>query len=770
MKCNTLLQSCFFFVLLYIALPVHAQQTGEIRGFVYDQSNGEPIIFTNVYLRENGMGSATDVNGFYSITKVPPGDYSLVVKYVGYDSTVMNITVEPGKILNQNIYLEPGAFQLQTVEITEKGSEKQAETGVSVKKVQPVEIQRIPSVGGEPDLAQYLQVLPGVIFTGDQGGQIYIRGGSPIQNKVLMDGMTIYNPFHSIGFFSVFDVDVVRNIDVYTGGFGAEYGGRISAIMDITTRDGNKKELSGKVSASPFVAKLLVEGPLKKFKAGETSSSLLFTSRASYLKESAPIFYNYADSNGLPYNFLDFYGKYSWTAPGGTQFNLFGFNHNDRVTFDATTYNWKSSGGGTRFLVVPSLSSTVISGNFAYSDYAMEQSQPDEQPRYSFISGFESGLDFSYYPGNNEIKYGFDISGFKTDFEFYNAANRRINQTDYTTEIAGFITYRAVLEKWVIQPGLRMHYYSSLQEMSPEPRLALKYNLTEDVRFKMAAGLYSQNFLSAQSDRDVVNLFYGFLSGPEDLPDYYKGEEVTSRLQKARHVVFGIEFDLAKYHEFNIETYLKNFNQLTNINRDKIFDDSKEFEDEPDYLREDFIVETGDAYGIDFQYSYDRKPWYLWVVYSLGYVDRDDGRKTYHPHWDRRHSANIVTSYLFGKDQTWEVSARWNFGTGFPFTKTQGFYELLDFQQNGIYTDYTRENGSLGIVYAGLNEGRLPVYHRLDLSASKKFEFKNKDKLQLTLSIINAYNQENIFFFDRVKYQRINQLPILPSIGASYSF
>jgi hypothetical protein len=166
---------------------------------------------------------------------------------------------------------------------------------VAVQTIDPVAINKLPSVG-EPDLAQYLQVLPGVVFTGDQGGQLYIRGGLPIQNKVLLDGMVIYNPFHSIGLFSVFDNDIMRNADVYSAGFGAEYGGRTSSIMDITTRDGNKKHLSGKVSASTFGAKLTLEGPLKKLKEdGKGSSSFLLSGKTSYLPQTSKTLYPYAN-------------------------------------------------------------------------------------------------------------------------------------------------------------------------------------------------------------------------------------------------------------------------------------------------------------------------------------------------------------------------------------------------------------------------------------------------------------------------------------------
>jgi len=237
--------------------------TGAIRGFVYDKENGEPVIFTNVYLSGTTYGASTDVNGHYTISRVPPGNYTLTVTYLGYDTLKIPITLKEKQIITKKLTMEKSAIQLGYVEISAERQEARTEIQTSLIKITPKQIKQIPTIGGEPDLAQYLQVLPGVIFTGDQGGQLYIRGGSPIQNKVLLDGMIIYNPFHSIGLFSVFDADIIRNADVYTGGFNAEYGGRISSIMDITIRDGNKKRIAGKLSVNPFSSKLLVEGPIK---------------------------------------------------------------------------------------------------------------------------------------------------------------------------------------------------------------------------------------------------------------------------------------------------------------------------------------------------------------------------------------------------------------------------------------------------------------------------------------------------------------------------
>jgi hypothetical protein len=238
---------------------------GEIRGFVYDKKTGEPIIFTNVFIEGTTLGVSTDINGFYALTKLKAGNYTVISTGIGYDTVKVKIKIVAGQRFLQNLYLNQKSVNIKDVEITADKTEAKTETKVSAVKVTPKQITQIPSVGGEPDLAQYLQVLPGVVFTGDQGGQLYIRGGAPIQNKVLLDGMVIYNPFHSIGLYSVFETDIIRNVEVYTGGFGAEYGGRISAIMDVTTKDGNKKRLAGKVSSNPFTSKLILEGPLKKY-------------------------------------------------------------------------------------------------------------------------------------------------------------------------------------------------------------------------------------------------------------------------------------------------------------------------------------------------------------------------------------------------------------------------------------------------------------------------------------------------------------------------
>jgi len=763
------------FFLLLLAGNAYAQ-TGTIRGLIYEKETGEPVIFTNAYLKGTTYGSASDVNGLYVISKIPPGQYELMVTYLGYDTLQMDVTVKADDILTKNLFLVKSSVTLDVVNISAERQEARTETKTSVSKVTPKEITAIPSIGGQPDLAQYLQVLPGVVFTGDQGGQLYIRGGSPIQNKVLLDGMVIYNPFHSIGLFSVFDTDILRNADVYTGGFGAEYGGRISSIMDITTRDGNKKRFAGKVGASTFGAKIMIEGPLSKQKEqGGSSSSFVFSAKNSYLEQSSQIFYKYINEDGLPFNYLDLYGKLSFNFGNGSKINLYGFNFTDNVNQykSIADFSWKSAGGGTNFVIIPGKTAVMIGGHAAYSKYKVSLSDDINPDRTSEISGFNMGFDFNYFLGHDQLKYGIEVLGFTTDYYFINSVGRTIEQKENTTELGMYVKYKKTAGKVLIEPSFRLQWYASLGQMSPEPRLSMKYNVTDNFRLKFAGGLYSQNLISATSDRDVVNLFYGFLSGSDNLPDEFDGEDVTHNLQKSEHLILGAEFDLGRFVTMNIEGYYKNFSQLTNLNRNKLFDEEKAPQ-APDLLTKDFIVEKGDAEGIDLTLKFDNSKLYVWAVYSFAYVNRyyEDASgelQHYNPHFDRRHNVNLLVVYRFGGKKDWEFSTRWNFGTGFPFTQTQGYYEKINFDE-GIYTDYTSTNGELGILYADLNAGRLPTYHRLDMDLKKRFHISEHTVFEVDVSVVNVYNRENVFYVDRITNEVVYQLPIMPSLGISLAF
>jgi len=753
------------FTFILLSQSVFAQK-GTVRGNVFDKETGEPIIYGNVVLEGTTYGNNTDLDGFFSISGVPAGDYTLMATYLGYDTVNVAITIQDGKLLYERINLTESSFDLGVVNVSAKREQARSDVQVSKLTVTPSQIKSLPSTGGEADIAQYLSVLPGIVFTGDQGGQLYIRGGSPVQNKVLLDGMTIYNPFHSIGFFSVFETETIKNVDVLTGGFDAEYGGRISAVVDITTREGDKNNFGGIVSANPFQGKVLLEGPIKKYNPETgTSASFIFTGKHSYIDQTSSTLYSYAttDTSGtLPFNFTDIYGKLSLSGGNGSKVNVFGFNYRDRVNFqNIADLEWTSGGGGVNFTLIPSGSNLTVDGVVAFSNYDVSLNEGDGRPRSSGIGGFNAGLNFTSFGTKSQLKYGFEVNGFNTDFRFVNFLDASIRQESFTTEISTYFKYKMKLGKLIIEPSIRFQWYASLAELSPEPRIGLKYNVNDRLRFKLAGGLYSQNLISTVNETDVVNLFVGFLSGPEEsiLQPGSNFETTDTKLQTSRHAVVGVEVDITDKIELNVEPYFKDFTQIVNINRNKV-----------ESTEPDFAAETGRAYGIDFLLNYNTPDLLLWFTYTYGFVDRDDGFEVYPTIFDRRHNFNSLVTYKFGDARSWEASARWNFGTGFPFTLTQGFYSFFDFQE-GITTDILEGNPEIGTIFsANRNDGRLPDYHRLDLSVKKTFTFSKNAKLEATVSVTNAYDRDNIFFFDRISFERVDQLPILPSVGLAFHF
>src|ERR1700741_4447723 len=680
-------------------------QHATIRGFVYNKANGEPVSFSNVYLKGTTQGTSTDLNGFFTLAKINPGAYTLMVTNLEFDTISENVTLKAGEILSKKFFAEKGGVILTEVEVSAEQNDKVETPNVAVQKIDPVAINKLPSVG-EPDIAQYLQVVPGVVFSGDQGGQLYIRGGLPVQNKVLLDGLIVYNPFHSIGLFSVFDNDIMRSADVYSAGFGAEYGGRTSAIMDITTRDGNKKRLSGKVSASTFGAKLTLEGPLKKLKEdGKGSSSFLFSGKTSYLPQTSKSIYSYANKesdDGLPFYYTDLYGKVSFNGNNGSKVNLFGYNFTDKVVYkDLAKFAWTSYGAGSNFILIPASSNLLIEGNFAYSQYKINyDGSVDTDKKSSSVGGFNGGFNFLKYFGRNELKYGFELVGTNTHYSLQTPNLTKINYDKTSMELGAHMKFRWLdRKKWIVlEPSFRLQYYASFGDLSPEPRLQGKVNFTKKIRMKFAGGLYSQSLMSASSDRDVVNLFYGFINGPENLPETYKDKNnntvnTKGLIQKSRHIVGGFEIDIIKGLEIQIEGYQKYFTQMAAVNRDKLYDDTPENSDKPEANRKDFIMEQGEATGLDFTAKFEKKRFYFWGVYSLTFNNRYTGNTASgdvyksSPVYDRRHNLNLVSTYTFGKKRNLDVSIRWNYGSGFPFTPTAGYYPQVDFANNFNY-DY----------------------------------------------------------------------------------
>lgn len=775
-----------FFIISLLILQNHLfAQEHTIRGFIYDKKNGEPILFEKVLLLNANdsttyTGVLTDVEGFFSMAKIEMGTYILKINNPDYSPINQNIVVKtPDGITNLRFDLEaPITKAIEEVVISAEAKKKKTEVGISQLKLDKKAVERIPSIGAENDIVGAFSVTPGVVTTGDQGGQIYVRGGTPIQNKVLLDGMTIYQPFHSIGFFSIFETELIKNVEISTGGFDAKYGERISSIMDISYRDGNKKKFSGKVSVSPFLAKVVLEGPLKKSKDGSALTYLL-TGKQSLLDLTSKSMYpRINDGNGLPFSFTDLYAKLTYNAGSGSKVNAFGFSNTDSVHYDVASISFKQKGGGMNFQIVPNSATTLIKGHINGSSFETAFKETGKSTRTSSINGFDLGFDFTqFYKNGSELIYGFNFGAFNTNFVTFNEFSQKIEMSNLSTGFGGYISSKILKGRWVLQPSMRIQYYASYSTFSLEPRFGAKFNATEKFRLKFSGGRFSQNFTTAASDRDVVNLFNSMLSAPmagsiDSVFTKANGgvRQIKNGLQYAWHAILGVELDLGKNLTMNLEGYYKYFPQLSNINTNKMYDDTYDNSDKPAIYKKDFIIESGQSYGADLLLKYSKNRIFVWAVYSYGKFTRWDGFQKYSPVFDRRHNINIVASYLFGKKKSLELNIRWNLGSGLPYTPTNGFYQNESFS-SGVTTDYLNSNSNtVGIQLGEFNSQRLPYYHRLDVTIKKQFKFKNETQLEIIGSVTNSYNRNNIFYVNRVTNKIIYQFPFLPSIGVNYKF
>jgi hypothetical protein len=756
-----------------------------IRGFVYDKSNGEPMPYEKVKLLKSDStlvaGAQTDLNGFFQIPKLQKGKYIVKVDIASYEISNINVDILPSKKIYDTrfeLVKREVIKEFKEIKLSADQQRKKTDPDVSKIRLDKKSLERIPSYGAESDVMNGLAVTPGVVTTGDQGGQLYVRGGTPIQNKILLDGMTIYNPFHSIGFYSIFETELVKNVDIYTGGFESKYGGRISSVMDITYRDGNRQKVEGKVSASPFLAKMVLEGPIgKKMGTSPRTGSYIFSAKHSLLDYTSKTLYpEINQGNGLPFNFTDLYGKITLNSTDGSKISAFAFYNTDSVNYSVADLNWQAAGGGVNFLMVPVGSPIFIRGHVNGSSFNTTFQETGAEARTSSVGGFDLGFDFTYFLKNeSEMNYGFNFNGFNTNFTTYNELQRKIEAVNFTTEIGAYVNFRKIWLRWVLQPGLRTQVYASLGTVSIEPRLAVKYNVNEKFRLKMSGGRFSQNFTSASSDKDIVNLFNGLLSAPTNVQENFVNEfqqvkNTKNGLQYAWHAIVGGEYDLTRNISVNIEGYYKYFSQLSNINQNKLYEDIAQFATIDDVFKKDFILESGQSYGIDILVKYNKDRLFLWGVYSLGKSTRWDGFISYYPVFDRRHNVNLVGSYLLGNDKSYEISVRWNLGSGLPFTPTSGYYQLQNFQ-GGVTTDYVNENpDEVATLLGDFNSKRLPYYHRLDVTGKKRIKFKNKTEMEIVISVTNVYDRNNIFYVNRITGEEIYQFPVLPSFGVNYKF
>lgn len=714
------------------------QGTGILRGFLTDLNNGEVLAYGNIFVKEAKTGASTDANGYYYITGIPGGKtYTVVYSYVGYKTKELSVTIVAGKMIQQNVALEPSSYQLQTIEKVEKAiTIEKNSTNLGLQRISIKELEKLPK-GVETDVFRSLQYIPGVKSTGDVSARYYVRGGSSNQNLVLFNGATIYNPFHALGLFSVIDPEMINNVEFYKGGFSAEFGGRVSSVLKVITKDGNRNNYSAKASASLLTGKLLAEGPLGK-------GSFLVTGRKSI---NNSILKKFLDDKSVPMDFYDLSFKVNTNNPfiENGKFIFYGFLSEDKLNNNnplKEDFNWKNNIFGFEWQQV--YDSPLISKfSVTHSEFngKLIPNYSNTKARNNVLNDNTIAFDMNYiYETKDELGFGASLKTITAKLNLENQNGTLTELNDFGGNFTAYIKYKFLrFENLGIDLGLRANTVSFTPsgEFFLEPRISFTYRIDPQIAIKGAYGVYQQEITTLSDEKEVISLFEPYIITPEYL-----------KPTRAEHYIGGLEIDITSKLNFQSEVYYKKVINLPLINENKIY-----------YSDKDLVSGESESYGSEFMLKYLDLPFSFTVSYSLSYsYNILDGRRFY-PKYDSRHNLNIILDYNFGDN--WIANVIWTYNTGLPFTKLIGYYDKLYI--NDFYSNWLL-NGSF-IPYAILgdkNIGRLPDYHRLDLSISKKFNLKFVN-IYFDFSIINVYNRKNIFYFKRDTGERVNMLPILPS-------
>ncbi len=726
-------------LLCLFSINTFAQGKGTLRGVVTDSLSGEALPYSNIIVLGTNHGASADLKGNFLIPGIPAGNnYKVRISYLGYNNKTLDVVIRANSITQITARLSPAGVQLQEVEKIGQKIVRPNETDLGLQKMTIREIELLPK-GVETDVFRSLQTLPGVQTTGDVSARYYVRGGGSDQNLVLLNGISVYNPFHALGLFSIIDPEMINAVEFYKGGFTAEYGGRLSSVLNLVTKDGNRFKYGGNANLSFLTGKAALEGPIP-------GGSFIVTGRKSLFKDILKKFTNFKDA---PFEFYDASFKLNYNSDSKTsltKLSLNGFVSQDKLINDDPTkadYLWENNIFGAYWFQawedVPIYSETYLSLSKFHGRISPKLSNSKE--RRNTVKDVTLRTDFTnIYESRDELSVGYKLKSVSTSLDFENLQGTRTALGDEGLEFSFYGKYKFMrFEDLGIDIGTRVNAIPLTSERPPlfEPRINLTYNLLAGMALKAAWGIYSQQMITLTNENEIISLFEPWLI----VPDYLQVPE-------AIHYVAGLDFKRIENIEISNEIYYKKLLHTAEIN------DKKADNRDPD-----FVEGSGESYGWELMLEYKRPFMRATASYSLSYTYRNINGWISYPKYDTRHAVNCNLIFQLGKG--WEASATWIFHSGLPFTQIEGFYDKLYFDDlfnsgiiYGYYQPYT--------ILADKNLGRLPTYHRLDLNVTKKFKLFMTD-VSLSVSVLNVYDRKNIFYFERDTGKRVNMLPILPT-------
>jgi len=774
-----------------------------LTGIVKDKLTGEALPFANVIVKGTTIGTSTNTDGYFTLLKVPTDTSTLIIQYIGYEKAESYLTPNTPK-KNYIIEVRSQSQTLQNVTVTAHRDEvvfvKKAE--VSTIKMTPKKLEMLPSIG-EKDILRSFQLMPGVSASNESSSGLYVRGGTPDQNLVLYDGFTVYHVDHLYGFYSAFNYNALKDVQLYKGGFESRFGGRISSVTEITSKEGNNKNINIGGDLSLLSVNIFAEVPIgdkftsffafrKSYQGGLYDLIFKkFNTRPSTAVNESVNGRRFFQNQEVTSYFYDLNGKVTYKPGEKDIISLSIFNGSDKLD-NSSASSFSGFGGGgpggfglnsTDLTKYGNIGSSLkwsrkwdskLYGNtiLSYSNYFSRRDR--SQDRTFFGQNSTSSTSRNGIIEHNDIKdyslksdYQWDVAefsqlqlgGFATmfDVKYSYGQSDTLNILDrngkaYLEGIYLQDKLKFFKDKLEILAGLRTSYFATTGNIYLEPRASVSYSLTDKIQIKAAYGKYFQ-FANRVTREDI-------LSGSRDFWILADGKSIPT--SSAVHYITGVSYESNNY-VFSIEGYYKSINNLTEY--------SLRVNTSPLGIKydENFFNGYGYARGLEFLLQKNSGNFNGWLSYSLGEASNhfDAYSDTYYPaNQDVTHEFKIIGLYSYRR---WNFSANWIFATGRPYTAPSGAYSvtLLDGNTQDFFTVTSK------------NSLRLPDYHRLDVSASYKLlmgrrgDLKRRELGNISLSLFNVYNRQNLWYKEytivesNVIVSNISYLGITPNLTIS---
>ncbi|MBK8819235.1 MAG: TonB-dependent receptor [Saprospiraceae bacterium] len=776
------MKKVLFIIILSSLSAVVFSQSKEftISGYIKDKKSGETLIGASVSdLGNPQSGTITNTYGFYSLT-LPQGVYKIGFSYLGYTESIREI--ELNKNIQINIELNEGVVIEEIVISAQHEERRKNVEGTQMGTVElPMEnIKKMPAIFGETDILKTLQLLPGVLSSGEGNAGFFVRGGGPDQNLVLLDEALVYNTGHLLGFFSVFNTDAIKNTTLIKGGMPANYGGRLSSVLDIQMKEGNLKKYSVEGGIGLISSRITAQGPVVKDK-----SSFMISGRRTYILDLIQPFLKGSSFEGTNYYFYDINTKWNYIFSEKDRIYFSGYFGKDVLKFRQPTRDfvfdlpYGNSTGTLRWNHVFT-QKLFMNMSLIYNDYRFQVSGGQDNFSFKLFSGVKDWnlkTDFDYYLNpRHSLKYGINYTYHTLTPNTASATTGEVNfETGFKPKNAHetgvyFLDDMKLTNKIFMNTGLRLSLFSQIGPYTSlvdgtqyakgdhvktyggiEPRWSLNYRVNKELSIKSGVSVTTQYIHLVSNSASTL---------PADV--WVPSTELVKPqrgIQYALGVFKNFKNDM---YETSFEVYYKDLQNQIDYADNYVNDISKDLENS-------FVFGKGRAYGAEFFVKKSLGKWNGWIGYSLARTERSfeniEGGRWYPAVYDKAHDLKIVANYQINKK--WDCSAVFIYGSGRWFTPVRGFFFV---EQN------------INLFYGPRNSTRLDAYHRMDLSVTYTPKAGSKKPYQGSwiLSIYNTYNRKNPFFvnFDvtsdfetgatTIEGTKITIFPIIPSI--TYNF